>query len=195
MKQKELMSSKGQSRKGMAKNPYTVQEFETLLEQGNWNGGYVESIGATKVVKTANVVSTSAYGGYDSDRSIYGDNKKKFRYHISNVLTDSTSQMLQLKFYVFTHKNIKSTHAYVEIKVDDDTNRIDIENKINLSTQGRKYDFYGVSDVIDYSKLYGLVDITGHIRIESIYDGVDTYDRNFVSELRIKEDVKDVVEE
>lgn len=49
--------------KGTRENPYTFEEYEALLEAGNWQGGYVED-DEGGVVYTLNDVGCSASGGY-----------------------------------------------------------------------------------------------------------------------------------
>lgn len=37
-------------KKGSAQNPYSIEEFEEMLETRTWSGGYVESIGNTETI-------------------------------------------------------------------------------------------------------------------------------------------------
>lgn len=46
--------------KGMVNNPYTIAEYEAILEEGTWGGGYVETLGNTPA--SENVFSNEDFG-------------------------------------------------------------------------------------------------------------------------------------
>ena len=64
----KAQSNNSGAAKGTAENPYTEEEFETMLDNGTWPGGYVQNMGY--VMKE--VVVSSSYpdsGVVDSDDS------------------------------------------------------------------------------------------------------------------------------
>ncbi|KGI22888.1 hypothetical protein [Hoylesella timonensis] len=64
----KAQSNNSDAAKGTAENPYTEEEFETMLDNGTWPGGYVQNMGY--VMKE--VVVSSSYpdsGVVDSDDS------------------------------------------------------------------------------------------------------------------------------
>lgn len=59
-------SSDGSATKGSASKPYTQEEFDSMVEAGTWNGGYVEGMGY--VLPTVDVwASSDSFSDSDSD--------------------------------------------------------------------------------------------------------------------------------
>lgn len=65
MKNLEKMQLKNESQKGTIDNPYKVDEFETILRDGLWKGGYVKDLGMVEAVPKLKDDNTGVYGGYD----------------------------------------------------------------------------------------------------------------------------------
>ncbi|OYP63106.1 hypothetical protein [Prevotella sp. P3-122] len=60
----------GSAAKGSSSNPYTQEEFNSMLDAGTWNGGYVEGMGyVSKEVE----VNGSSSRSSDSDSDSWSD--------------------------------------------------------------------------------------------------------------------------
>jgi len=157
--------------KGSAQNPYTDEEFERLLAEGKWKGGYVENIGyiAASVEITGYAVTHYEYKGLDCGDGFLIKNSgaagSTFNYKIN---TSISSGLLFVSAVVYNPSGHYDFLATADIFVNDkqlDQIRLSVTSSV-LYQGGMGYSYIG-DTTINLKKYSGhvviIINIVGNL--------------------------------
>lgn len=174
MKNLEKMQLKNESQKGTIENPYKVDEFETILRDGLWKGGYVKDLGMVEAVPKLKDDNTGVYGGYDLrpseityDYRIWTSLSLDKRYlYINGYLKDLAKEYA---YSVVLSTSNNTDEQYLATGVT--SSNINQIHKMSATVDLKKYeDYVNVSLIVTLSAVNT---VTGHktiLKRETIYE-------------------------
>lgn len=155
VKKCERLESATNKEKGSLDNPYTIVQYEQMVEDSTWQGGYVEELGFMEELPENNILGGTDVYGIDETQSLEDHLKITSNFGIGNTIFVSAEvSNLYASHYSFS--------GSIEVCVNGHT-----EPRISLSKSGTyvtddDYSLIGWAEA-DLSPFHGNVKVTCYI--------------------------------